>query len=135
MHKDYSETQLDQYLELLDRVAGLWGQKFPERAVYSPGYWHLFMGLYKNRHHDITKGAAAEFLQAAQIKSPATRAKVIAGAIKLGYVSEQKSPVDKRANMVRMTPKLERKIQAYLSEALQVMSEGLKSITNNAKGA
>jgi DNA-binding MarR family transcriptional regulator len=135
MSTDYSEKQLDQYLEMLDRVAGLWSQKFPERAVYSPGYWHLFMGLYKNRKQDITKGAAAEFLNAAQIKSPATRAKVIAGAIKLGYVSEQKSNVDKRANLVRMTPKLQKNIKAYLSEALQVMSEELKSITNNAKGA
>jgi DNA-binding MarR family transcriptional regulator len=135
MRHDYSEQQLDQYLEMMDRVAGLWLQKFPERAVYSPGYWHLFMGLYKNRHHDITKGEAAEFLTAAQIKSPATRAKVIAGAIKLGYVSEQKSTVDKRANLVRMTPKLQKNIQEYLSEALQVMSEALKSINNNAKGA
>jgi len=135
MSTDYSEKQLDQYLELLDRVAGLWVQKFPERAVYSPGYWHLFMGLYKNRQHDITKGAAAEFLTAAQIKSPATRAKVIAGAIKLGYVSEQKSPVDKRANVVRMTPKLQKNIQEYLSEALQVMSDALQSINNNATGA
>jgi DNA-binding MarR family transcriptional regulator len=53
---------------------------------------------------------------------------VIAGAIKLGYVSEQKSKVDKRANLVKMTPKLERKMQEYLSESLQAMSEALKSI-------
>ena len=124
----YSEQQLDHYLESLDRVAALWWQKFPERAAYSPGYWHLFMGLYKNRTHAITKGEAAEFLKAAQIKSPATRAKVIAGAIKLGYVSEHKSPVDKRANLVQMTPKLERKIQEYLSEALQTMSEAVQRI-------
>ena len=124
----YSEQQLDHYLESMDRVAALWWQKFPERAAYSPGYWHLFMGLYKNRAHAITKGEAAEFLNAAQIKSPATRAKVIAGAIKLGYVSEHKSPVDKRANLVQMTPKLERKIQEYLAEALQTMSEALQSI-------
>jgi DNA-binding MarR family transcriptional regulator len=134
MSTDYNEQQLDQYLEMLDRVAGLWAQKFPERAVYSPGYWHLFMGLYKHRNHDITKGEAAEFLQAAQIKSPATRAKVIAGAIKLGYVSEQKSHRDKRANVVRMTPKLQKNIQAYLAEALQAMSEELQRITHNAKG-
>ena len=37
------------YLAIMDRVAELWLQKFPERAAYSPGYWHLFMGLYKNR--------------------------------------------------------------------------------------
>ena len=85
----YSEKQLDHYLAIMDRVAELWLQQFPERAAYSPGYWHLFMGLYKNRKQAITKGEAAEFLNAAQIKSPATRAKVIAGAIKLGYVSEQ----------------------------------------------
>ena len=124
----YSEKQLDHYLEIMDRVAELWLQKFPERAAYSPGYWHLFMGLYKNRKQAITKGEAAEFLNAAQIKSPATRAKVIAGAIKLGYVSEQKSKVDKRANLVNMTPQLERKMQEYLAESLQAMSEALKSI-------
>jgi hypothetical protein len=45
----YSEKQLDHYLAIMDRVAELWLQKFPERAAYSPGYWHLFMGLYKNR--------------------------------------------------------------------------------------
>ena len=124
----YSEQQLDHYLALMDRIAELWWQQFPERAVYSPGYWHLFMGLYKNRKHAITKGEAAEFLTAAQIKSPATRAKVIAGAIKLGYVSEQKSNVDKRANLVTMTPKLEQTMQEYLSASLQVMSEALQSI-------
>jgi hypothetical protein len=70
----YSEKQLDHYLAIMDRVAELWLQKFPERAAYSPGYWHLFMGLYKNRKQAITKGEAAEFLNAAQIKSPATRA-------------------------------------------------------------
>ena len=91
MSNAYSEKQLDHYLAIMDCVAELWWQKFPERAAYSPGYWHLFMGLYKNRKQAITKGEAAEFLNAAQIKSPATRAKVIAGAIKLGYVSEQKS--------------------------------------------
>ena len=69
-----------------------------------------------------------EFLTAAQIKSPATRAKVIAGAIKLGYVSEQKSNVDKRANLVQMTPRLEQKMQEYLSESLQAMSAALQSI-------
>ena len=124
----YSEKQLDHYLAIMDRVAELWLQQFPERAAYSPGYWHLFMGLYKNRKQAITKGEAAEFLNAAQIKSPATRAKVIAGAINLGYVSEQKSNVDKRANLVTMTPKLERKMKEYLSESLQAMSEALKSI-------
>jgi len=46
----YSEKQLDHYLEIMDRVAELWVQQFPERAAYSPGYWHLFMGLYKNRN-------------------------------------------------------------------------------------
>ena len=96
----YSEKQLDHYLAIMDRVAELWLQKFPERAAYSPGYWHLFMGLYKNRKQAITKGEAAEFLNAAQIKSPATRAKVIAGAIKLGYVSEQKSKVDKSDDVI-----------------------------------
>jgi DNA-binding MarR family transcriptional regulator len=135
MSHDFSEKQLDRYLDMMDRVAGLWLQKFPERAVYSPGYWHLFMGLYKNRQQNITKGEAAEFLNAAQIKSPATRAKVIAGAIKLGYVSEQKSKVDKRANLVRMTPKLESNIRDYLSEALQTIVEALKSIHSNAKEA
>ena len=135
MSNDFSEKQLDRYLDMMDRVTGLWLQKFPERAVYSPGYWHLFMGLYKHRKQHITKGEAAEFLNAAQIKSPATRAKVIAGAIKLGYVSEQKSKVDKRANLVRMTPKLERNIRDYLSEALQTISEELKSINSNAKEA
>jgi len=124
----YSEQQLDHYLAILDRVAELWVQQFPERATYSPGYWHLFMGLYKNRKQAITKGEAAEFLNAAQIKSPATRAKVIAGAIKLGYVSEQKSNVDKPANLVKMTPKLEQKMQEYLSASLQAMSEALQSI-------
>ena len=124
----YSEQQLDHYLAIMDRVAELWVQQFPERTTYSPGYWHLFMGLYKNRKHAITKGEAAEFLTAAQIKSPATRAKVIAGAIKLGYVSEQKSKVDKRANLVKMTPKLEQKMQEYLLASLQAMSEALKSI-------
>ena len=109
MSNVYSEKQLDHYLEIMDRVAELWLQKFPERAAYSPGYWHLFMGLYKNRKQAITKGEAAEFLNAAQIKSPATRAKVIAGAIKLGYVSEQK-------------------MQEYLSASLQAMSEALQSI-------
>jgi DNA-binding MarR family transcriptional regulator len=128
MSRVYSEQQLDHYLAIMDRIAELWWQQFPERAVYSPGYWHLFMGLYKNRKHAITKGEAADFLTAAQIKSPATRAKVIAGAIKLGYVSEQKSQVDKRANLVTMTPKLERKMQEYLSASLQVMSEALQSI-------
>ena len=128
MSNAYSEKQLDHYLEIMDCVAELWWQQFPERAAYSPGYWHLFMGLYKNRKQAITKGEAAEFLNAAQIKSPATRAKVIAGAIKLGYVSEQKSKVDKRANLVTMTPKLERKMKEYLSESLQAMSEALKSI-------
>ena len=128
MSNDFSEKQLDRYLEMMDRVAGLWLQKFPERAVYSPGYWHLFMGLYKHRKQQITKGEAAEFLNAAQIKSPATRAKVIAGSIKLGYVSEQKSKVDKRANLVKMTPKLEQKMQEYLSASLQAMSEALQSI-------
>ena len=128
MSTGYSEQQLDHYLAIMDRVAELWVQQFPERATYSPGYWHLFMGLYKHRKHAITKGEAAEFLTAAQIKSPATRAKVIAGAIKLGYVSEQKSKVDKRANLVNMTPKLERKMQAYLSASLQAMSEALQSI-------
>ena len=128
MSRVYSEQQLDHYLAIMDRIAELWWQQFPERAAYSPGYWHLFMGLYKNRKQAITKGEAAEFLNAAQIKSPATRAKVIAGAIKLGYVSEHKSPVDKRANLVQMTPKLERKIQEYLSEALQTMAEALQSI-------
>ena len=128
MSRVYSEQQLDHYLAIMDRIAELWWQQFPERAVYSPGYWHLFMGLYKNRTQAITKGEAAEFLNAAQIKSPATRAKVIAGAIKLGYVSEQKSQVDKRANLVTMTPKLERKMQEYLSESLQAMSEALQSI-------
>ena len=49
MSNVYSEKQLDHYLEIMDRVAELWLQKFPERAAYSPGYWHLFMGLYKNR--------------------------------------------------------------------------------------
>src|SRR5262245_59241569 len=135
MSQAYSEKQLDHYLAIMDRVAELWWQKFPERAVYSPGYWHLFMGLYKNRKQNITKGEAAEFLNAAQIKSPATRAKVIAGAIKLGYVSEQKSKVDKRANLVRMTPKLEKNIRDYLSEALQTILEALKSIKSNAKEA
>ena len=135
MSNDFSDKQLDRYLDMMDRVAGLWLQKFPERAVYSPGYWHLFMGLYKNRKQNITKGEAAEFLNAAQIKSPATRAKVIAGAIKLGYVSEQKSKVDKRANLVRMTPKLESNIRAYLAEALQTIAEALKSIHSNAKEA
>ena len=135
MSNVYSEKQLDHYLEIMDRVAELWLQKFPERAAYSPGYWHLFMGLYKNRKQAITKGEAAEFLNAAQIKSPATRAKVIAGAIKLGYVSEQKSKVDKRANLVRMTPKLEKNIRDYLSEALQTISEELKSLNSNAKEA
>ena len=128
MSRVYSEQQLDHYLAIMDRIAELWWQQFPERAVYSPGYWHLFMGLYKNRKHAITKGEAAEFLTAAQIKSPATRAKVIAGAIKLGYVSEQQSQVDKRANLVTMTPKLERKMQEYLSASLQAMSEALQSI-------
>ena len=128
MSNVYSEQQLDHYLAIMDRVAELWVQQFPERATYSPGYWHLFMGLYKNRQHAITKGEAAEFLTAAQIKSPATRAKVIAGAIKLGYVSEQQSQVDKRANLVTMTPKLEQKMQEYLSASLQVMSEALQSI-------
>jgi len=128
MSTGYSEQQLDHYLAIMDRVAELWVQQFPERATYSPGYWHLFMGLYKHRKHAITKGEAAEFLTAAQIKSPATRAKVIAGAIKLGYVSEQKSNVDKRANLVKMTPKLEHKMQAYLSASLQAMSEALQSI-------
>jgi len=47
MSNVYSEKQLDHYLEIMDRVAELWLQKFPERATYSPGYWHLFMGLYK----------------------------------------------------------------------------------------
>ena len=128
MSTGYSEQQLDHYLAIMDRVAELWVQQFPERATYSLGYWHLFMGLYKHRKHAITKGEAAEFLTAAQIKSPATRAKVIAGAIKLGYVSEQKSNVDKRANLVKMTPKLEHKMQAYLSASLQAMSEALQSI-------
>jgi hypothetical protein len=36
--------------------------------------------------------------------------------------------VDKRANLVKMTPKLERKIKEYLSESLQAMSEALKRI-------
>ena len=44
----YSEKQLDP-LPRMDGVVKLWLQKFPERAAYSPGYWHLFMGLYKNR--------------------------------------------------------------------------------------
>ena len=131
MRHAYSEQQLDHYLAIMDRIAELWWQQFPERAVYSPGYWHLFMGLYKNRKHAITKGEAAEFLTAAQIKSPATRAKVIAGAIKLGYVSEQQSQVDKRANLVTMTPKLEQKMQEYLSASLQAMSEALRSINKS----
>jgi len=98
MSHAYSEQQLDHYLAIMDRVAELWVQQFPERAAYSPGYWHLFMGLYKNRKQAITKGEAAEFLTAAQIKSPATRAKVIAGAIKLGslnlslFVEDQSGP-------------------------------------------
>ena len=88
------------------------------------------MGLYKNRKQAITKGEAAEFLNAAQIKSPATRAKVIAGAIKLGYVSEHKSQVDKRANSGQMTPKLDQDaavsfgVRQAMSEALQSLNKG-----------
>jgi DNA-binding MarR family transcriptional regulator len=80
-----------------------------------------------------SKSEASEFLQAAQIKSPATRAKIIAGAIKLGYVTEQKSKVDKRANIIKMTPKLQKNIQEYLSESLQAMTAGIKAISENGK--
>src|SRR5216684_4336225 len=110
MSNVYSEKQLDHYLEIMDRVAELWLQKFPERAAYSPGYWHLFMGVYKNRKEEITKGEAAEFLNPAQINSPATRANLIAGGIKLGHLSAQKSKGHTRANLVTLPPKLQRNI-------------------------
>lgn len=125
MGNDYSEAQLDLYLELVDRIAGVWGQAFPENGLHLPEYWYLFIGLYKNRKREITKGEAGDFLTAAGIKSPAAQAKVIARASSMGYVREQKSKVDNRVNIVRMTPKLQRKIQEYLSGALRVLSEEL----------
>ena len=94
MGNDYSEAQLDLYLELLDRISGVWAQNFPEIGLYSPEYWHLFIGLYKNRGREITKGEAEDFLSAAGIKSSVTKAKVIARAISMGYIRQQKSKVD-----------------------------------------
>jgi DNA-binding MarR family transcriptional regulator len=122
---DYSEAQLDYYLELLDRIGGIWAKEYPEFGLHLPEYWYLFIGLYKNRKREVTKGEAGDFLTAAGIKSPAAQAKVIARATSMGYVREQKSKVDNRVNVVRMTPKLQGKIQEYLSGALRVMREEL----------
>jgi DNA-binding MarR family transcriptional regulator len=125
MGNGYSEAQLDYYLELLDRIAGIWAKEFPETGLHLPEYWHLFIGLYKNRRREVTKGEAGDFLTAAGIKSPAAQAKVIARASTMGFIREQKSKVDNRVNVVRMTPKLQRKIQEYLLEALRVLTEEL----------
>jgi|SRR5215212_1201432 len=125
MDNDYSEVQFDLYLDLVDRIAGAWAQTFPEIGLHSPEYWYLFMGLYKNRKREITKREAEDFLTAARFKSIATKAKVIARASSMGYVREQKSKLDTRVNIVRMTPKLQRKIEEYLSMTLRLLSEEL----------
>jgi hypothetical protein len=126
MGHDYSETQLDNFLGLTGRIAALWTRSFPEKRLQSPAYWHLFMGLYKNRGREITKGEAGDFLTAAGIKSPATKAKVIAGAISMGYGSEEKSSVDNRVSIVRMTPVLQNKLREYLAGALRMTTEEVK---------
>jgi DNA-binding MarR family transcriptional regulator len=126
MGNDYSEAQLDLYLELLDRISGVWAQNFPEIGLYSPEYWHLFIGLYKNRGREITKGEAEDFLSAAGIKSSVTKAKVIARAISMGYIRQQKSKVDNRVNVIRLKPKLRKNLQEYLSKAVRLLTEELK---------
>jgi DNA-binding MarR family transcriptional regulator len=125
MSNSYTEAQLDFYLELIDRIAGVWAHTFPEIGLHSPEYLYLFIGLYKNRKREISKGEAEDFLTAAGIKSSITKAKVIARAITMGYVREQKSKVDHRVTLVRMKPKLQRNIQEYLSWVIRVISEEL----------
>jgi hypothetical protein len=130
-HTEFSGEQLDRYLAITDQAAASWMKYFPEKTLYSPTYWHLFCGMFKTRHEQITKGEAAEFLKAAQIKSSVTQAKVIEQAKKLGYVVETRSKKDKRSVILGMTPKLHKKMEAYLSETLSLLIGGLKNVRPN----
>lgn len=129
----FTSDQLDQYMELTDRASAAWIRHFPEKAAYSPEYWHLFCGMFKKRHEEITKGEALEFLNAARIKSPVTKAKVIEAAKRLGYIVERRSEKDKRSVILSMTPRLRNNMEAYLGETLALLTDGLRHLQRNGK--
>jgi DNA-binding MarR family transcriptional regulator len=122
---DYSEAQFDLLLDLMERIGREWVQIFPEIGLHQIEYLYLFIGLYKNRIREVTKGEAENFLNAARYKTSATNAKLIARASTLGYVRVGKSKEDNRVAIVRMTPKLQRKIEECLSGALRMLAEEL----------
>lgn len=104
------------YLRMMERVGEAWLQVFGEESeFYSAAYWDLFTALWQSRR-PMRKTEALASMKG--VRSPHTASKYLEAALVRGYILEEANPADARSRLVRLSPAMRRRLDAFLDFAL-----------------
>lgn len=126
VNSKYDDAQRREYLRMLDRVTENWlGVFADDKEFYSTAYWDLFSNIWREED-PVRKTDALKFMRA--IRSAHTAGKYLDVAIARGFIEETGNPKDARSKLVRLSPKMRAKLDAFFDAAVTEMGAALKRI-------
>ena len=127
---DYTRGQHEEYLRMTEKVGEHWLRVFQnDTEFWSAVYWDLFTKLWQARG-DVRKTDALRYMTS--VKSAHTAGKYLDTAIRRGLVEERENPEDARSKLVRLSPSLQLRLDAFFDSAVGEMSEAANKVSSGS---
>ncbi len=122
----YNTAQRREYLQMIDRIGMRWVEVFQGNTeFYSAIYWDLLTQLWR-RDGPVRKTDALKYMTG--VKSPHTAGKYIQDAMDQGLILEEDNPRDARSKLVRLSPDMRARLDAFFDGAVGEVRQTNRSI-------
>ena len=122
----YSAEQRQVYLDMIEQVGQRWLRLFRgDPDMYSAAYWDLLTSLWR-AGQPMRKTDALAAMHG--IRSAHTAGKYVDAAIARGLIVEEDNPRDARSKVLKLSPQMQQRLDAFFDQAVEDMLEAAKRV-------
>lgn len=111
---------------MADRIGAAWLEVFEDDTeLYSAVYWDLLIGIWRSER-PVRKTDALRLMKS--VKSPHTAGKYLESAVRKGILVEADNPEDARSRLVRLSPRIRARLDAFFDKALGEIRQASRTI-------
>jgi hypothetical protein len=122
----YAPDERRIYLDMIDSVGQRWLSLFRgDPDMYQAAYWDLLTSLWR-AGQPMRKTDALAAMHG--IRSAHTAGKYVDAAIERGLVVEEDNPRDARSKVLRLSPQMQQRLDAFFDQAVDDMLEAARRV-------
>jgi DNA-binding MarR family transcriptional regulator len=126
----YTAEQRRVYLDMIEQVGQRWLHLFRgDPDMYSAAYWDLLTTLWR-AGQPMRKTDALAAMHG--IRSAHTAGKYVDAAIARGLIVEEDNPRDARSKVLRLSPEMQRRLDAFFDEALVDLQDAARRVQDRS---